>query len=702
MLRSKFISALAIAAVTIVGAIQTLRPGTFTTLQTTDTTVNSALVGCALGVSTGCTGGIKAGKATFTEGLAISGGTISDAGIVIASDTPASTALALYNVGTTLMWNGLAVVTGSGATPGGANNDVQINVAGAFGADTGEFTYVPGTNTLTTDNVASRVGTAFTAVATAPLGGAGGAAGVNATLSASHATIGSGAGYNAGGALNLTAGNAVGQTTGNANGGAVNITAGAAAGASSTPSGGAINVTAGAGVNGLNSPGGAVNITGGAGGNPSGNVNITGGASANSGAVSGNVVIAGGSPSAGTSTTAGSVTIKTGNVENQSGVLTLTTGSLPAAHASPGTVISIAPAIPTPSTGSTSTEGGSAQIKAGVGQENMGSGLGNGTGGNGGVLTLNSGAGGTTANQAGNARLGGTGGVLNVVAGAGGAAPAAGGVTNTGGPGGALVLGSGAGGTGSTANGAAGVITINVGATEAARFNTSANLGMGTGATVSARIHSLSTTEQLRLGFDASNYLSSTVASNGGTTLAITGGGTFTFSQAVAVTGGVTATTGNVTVTAGNIVLSNAAAGTITERGRAVALGEWANQAYAGGDYTQSGGTSWTVDSGDVTTNRYTLVGKTVTWQLLITGTDVGGAPTELRVAVPGSLTEASISRGGGCGHVSDAGVSANQFAIWRMDGSGLVKLSLFSAGAWTATTGDNTSITCLITFEIS
>lgn len=55
-------------------------PGAFTTLQTTDTTANSVLVGCAVGSST-CTGGIKAGA------LAISGSAAGGVGAVITQST---------------------------------------------------------------------------------------------------------------------------------------------------------------------------------------------------------------------------------------------------------------------------------------------------------------------------------------------------------------------------------------------------------------------------------------------------------------------------------------------------------------------------------------------------------------------------------------------------------------------------------------
>lgn len=69
---------------------------------------------------------------------------------------------------------------------------------------------------------------------------------------------------------------------------------------------------------------------------------------------------------------------------------------------------------------------------------------------------------------------------------------------------------------------------------ETGRFDTSGNFGVGTGATVSAKTHIISTTEQLRQGYDTSNYFSTTVGSTGGVTFnAVGSGSAFTFSDKV-------------------------------------------------------------------------------------------------------------------------------------------------------------------------
>lgn len=80
------------------------------------------------------------------------------------------------------------------------------------------------------------------------------------------------------------------------------------------------------------------------------------------------------------------------------------------------------------------------------------------------------------------------------------------------------------------------------------------------------------------------------------------------------------------------------------ERSRAAALGEWTSVPYAAGNFSVPAacvgpGCSWTVAAGNQTTYKYMLVGKTMWMIVRIDGTTIVGAPTSLRVAVPGGFT---------------------------------------------------------------
>jgi hypothetical protein len=139
----------------------------------------------------------------------------------------------------------------------------------------------------------------------------------------------------------------------------------------------------------------------------------------------------------------------------------------------------------------------------------------------------------------------------------------------------------------------------------------------------------------------------------------------------------------------------------IKEYGRSTESGSWANQTYAAGDYTASTGT-WTVEAGDVSLNRFTIVGKTVTWQINVVTTDTSATPTALRVLIPGSLTASAHARGGACGGTIDAGTNV-QPAVWSIASGGtyVSLLPNIGSGNW-ATATANTTVVCTIVFELT
>lgn len=97
--------------------------------------------------------------------------------------------------------------------------------------------------------------------------------------------------------------------------------------------------------------------------------------------------------------------------------------------------------------------------------------------------------------------------------------------------------------------------------TQTFRINrTTQNVAIGTHTTASAKLHVVKTTEQLRLGYDTTNYLSTTVNTTGSTTFALTGTSPiFNFSQAVRGNGGFQSSDGSSggTNTTGGLTFKN-------------------------------------------------------------------------------------------------------------------------------------------------
>ena len=94
----------------------------------------------------------------------------------------------------------------------------------------------------------------------------------------------------------------------------------------------------------------------------------------------------------------------------------------------------------------------------------------------------------------------------------------------------------------------------------------SGRLGLGTGNAIpDAKFHIIGTTEQLRIGYDTSNYLSTTVASNGSTTYNLTGTSPeFTFNQKINGTITNADTASYCSIQAGRATISSGTAVTVT------------------------------------------------------------------------------------------------------------------------------------------
>jgi len=74
----------------------------------------------------------------------------------------------------------------------------------------------------------------------------------------------------------------------------------------------------------------------------------------------------------------------------------------------------------------------------------------------------------------------------------------------------------------------------------------------------------------------------------------------------------------------------------VYEKGRPTPIGHWTAMPYSAGMFTAYPSGTWAVDAGDVVTLSYMLVGKTLWLTYLLVTMSVTGAPTELRLALPG------------------------------------------------------------------
>jgi hypothetical protein len=79
--------------------------------------------------------------------------------------------------------------------------------------------------------------------------------------------------------------------------------------------------------------------------------------------------------------------------------------------------------------------------------------------------------------------------------------------------------------------------------------------------------------------------------------------------------------------------------GDLIEKNRPTPMGHWMPIPYAASNFTAAPSGSWTVDSSDVVTLQYALVGKTLWLAYELAVTDVAGSPSELRVTLPPGYT---------------------------------------------------------------
>ena len=126
--------------------------------------------------------------------------------------------------------------------------------------------------------------------------------------------------------------------------------------------------------------------------------------------------------------------------------------------------------------------------------------------------------------------------------------------------------------------------------------------------------------------------------------------------------------------------------------------GYWTGVSFDAGNFTASGSMTWTVDSGDVATYKYTVIGQTMTVMFYLNNTTVGGTPnTQLYIKVPAGYVIGAA--GASTVYINDNGTISIGMAFISATETN-IKISLLSGTNFAAST-NNTSIRGEITFEV-
>lgn len=124
--------------------------------------------------------------------------------------------------------------------------------------------------------------------------------------------------------------------------------------------------------------------------------------------------------------------------------------------------------------------------------------------------------------------------------------------------------------------------------------------------------------------------------------------------------------------------------------------GAWTTQAFNAANFSQDTGT-WTVASGDVSTNDYIVIGKTMIWNLNLATTTVASNPVELRCTIPAGATAQTSA------YVTGLAIINGTAEFIRVDapaGATYVRVQRVNLAAWSAST-DNTYVLFQIAIEI-
>lgn len=125
--------------------------------------------------------------------------------------------------------------------------------------------------------------------------------------------------------------------------------------------------------------------------------------------------------------------------------------------------------------------------------------------------------------------------------------------------------------------------------------------------------------------------------------------------------------------------------------------GAWVSQSFNAGNFTPDTGT-WTVASGDASTNDYIVIGKTMIWNLSVATSTVASNPVELRCTIPAGATAQASA------YVTGLAIINGTAEFIRVDaqaGVTYVRAMRVNVAAWSAST-DNTYVIFQIAIEIA
>lgn len=134
------------------------------------------------------------------------------------------------------------------------------------------------------------------------------------------------------------------------------------------------------------------------------------------------------------------------------------------------------------------------------------------------------------------------------------------------------------------------------------------------------------------------------------------------------------------------------------ERGRAALMGEYTAVTFAAGNFTASGGGTWTLTSGDQTVFRWRIIGKSLLVNYQFDTTSVNAATSFLQVQIPGGFTAAQPTqqRVASC---NDNGALAD--AVAAVGAAGGVILFFLASGSNWANSANLTYVHGTLEFEV-